>query len=173
MVVYNGEGRWWAARDLADLIEPLPGGLARCRPSQKHWVIDEGQLARETTLPENNSFADLIRLEASPEPEAMRQIFAILSQRLQDPRYASLRRALVVWFNRVLIKRLVPGTQVPEVNDLQEINNMLAERVVQWTEQWKYEGLQQGLQQDLHQEAVNMLERPITRRFGPLRDETR
>ena len=34
-----------------------------------------------------------------------------------------------------------------EMLDLNEVNNLLAERVRQWTEEWKTEGLQAGMQQ--------------------------
>ncbi|MDD5035650.1 MAG: DUF4351 domain-containing protein, partial [Methylococcaceae bacterium] len=66
---------------------------------------------------------------------------------------------------------------------LQEIDNMLAERVVEWTEKWKQQGLQQGMQQGIQQGMqrgvqqgeARVLRRQLTRRFGPLPDwaETR
>jgi len=84
---------------------------------------------------------------------------------------------MVVWINRVVLKRLVPNEPIPEVTDLQEIDNMLAERVVQWTEKWKQEGLQQGLLEGklegLQLGEEKLLERQLTRRFGPLNEETR
>jgi hypothetical protein len=55
------------------------------------------------------------------------------------------------------------------VQDLGEIQSMLAERVIEWTEQWKAEGLQQGLQQG-RQEGLAaeraLLLRQTQRRFG-------
>lgn len=94
--------------------------------------MNESELAEA-----DNSLADIIRLESSPEPEAMRQVIGRLTQRLREPRCDSLRRALVVWINRVVLKRLVPGESIPEATELQEIDTMLAERVVEWTEKWK------------------------------------
>ncbi len=35
-----------------------------------------------------------------------------------------------------------------ELNDLNEVNTMLAERVKQWTKEWKQEGLQEGRQEE-------------------------
>ena len=115
----------------------------------------------------DNSLADIIRLESSPEPKALRRIIARLAQRLSEPRYDSLRRALAVWINRVVLKRLVPGEKIPEVTQLQEIDTMLAERVVEWTEKWKQQGVQQG--------EAKLLRRQLTRLFNPLPDcaETR
>ena len=54
IVVYNGEGKWNAALDVAELIEPIPGSLAAYRPSQKHFVLDEGRVA-ETEFPSDHN----------------------------------------------------------------------------------------------------------------------
>jgi predicted transposase/invertase (TIGR01784 family) len=184
IVIYNGEGKWTAARDIAELIEPMPGSLAAYRPAQKHFVLDEGRITESELPQDNNALADIIRLESSPEPQALRTIVSKLAQRMKDPKYDSLRRALVIWINRVIIKRLVPGEHTPEVTDLQEIDNMLAERVVQWTEKWKQEGLVEGLQQGKQQGRqegrqegrqqgeMALLVRQLTLRFGPLNAET-
>jgi len=40
----------------------------------------------------------------------------------------------------------LPGQKVPKVNELMEIETMLAERVKEWTREWKEEGIQLGLQ---------------------------
>jgi hypothetical protein len=129
---------------IAELIEPIPGSLATYRPSQKHFVLDEGRLDEAALPTDHNTLAEIIRLESSPGPEALRQIVSRLTQRMKDPRHDSLRRALVVWMHRVVLRKLIPGDNIPIVQDLQEIDTMLAERVVQWTEKWKQEGLLQG-----------------------------
>jgi predicted transposase YdaD len=38
----------------------------------------------------------------------------------------------------------MPDEPIPEVDDLQEVNAMLAERVTEWTEKWKREGKAEG-----------------------------
>jgi len=190
VVVYNGESPWRSACEVAELIEPA--GLSAWRPSQRYFLLDEGRVSEPELAEADNSLADIIRLESSPEPEVMRQIIGRLTQRLREPRYDSLRRALVVWINRVVLKRLVPAERIPEATELQEIDTMLAERVVEWTEKWKQQGLQQGLQegrqegrqqgrQEGRQEGIQeglqqgialgeitLLRRQLIRRFGPL-----
>jgi predicted transposase YdaD len=63
-----------------------------------------------------------------------------------------------------------PGVRVPEA--MQEVRNMLQERVQQWIEQWKQEGLQAGLQEGLlagrQQGGSALLLRLLERRFGVL-----
>jgi flagellar biosynthesis/type III secretory pathway protein FliH len=67
------------------------------------------------------------------------------------------------------LKARLPKVSFPELNNLEEVRNMLTERVVDWTQQWKQEGLQEGLQrglqQGLHSER-RLLQRLIRRRFG-------
>jgi hypothetical protein len=129
-----------------------------------NFVLDEGRVSEAELPAGENTLAEIIRLESSPEPEALRRIVARLTERMKDPRYDSLRRAMVVWINRVALRRLIPGEAIPEVSELQEIDNMLAERVVQWTEKWKQEGMQQGKQEG----EIALLQRLLQRRFGPL-----
>jgi flagellar biosynthesis/type III secretory pathway protein FliH len=74
----------------------------------------------------------------------------------------------------------MPGIEIPEIADLQEVKSMLAERVMEWTHQWKQEGLEEGLQkgrqegqEDALVKAREVLLRDLMKRFGPLPEETR
>ncbi len=96
------------------------------------------------------------------------QIVGRLSKRLREPRYDSLRRALTVWISRVVLRQMVPGEEIPELSELQEIDNMLAERVAQWTEKWNQEGIEQGIEQGSQQAAYKILAQLLRKRFGPL-----
>ncbi|MGL1835176.1 Rpn family recombination-promoting nuclease/putative transposase, partial [Rhodocyclaceae bacterium SMB388] len=108
MVVYNGEGVWRARREMAELIEPVAGLKAYC-PRQKHVVLDEGRLSDDEIAAGESTLAEMIRLERTPTPQELQAIVSRLTRRLNHPRYDSLRRALVVWLNRVVLKRLMPG----------------------------------------------------------------
>jgi hypothetical protein len=85
-----------------------------------------------------------IRLENSRSVDDMRRVVTALIDWLQDAEQESLRRAFVVWFKRVLLPARVPEAEVPEIQDLQKGQSMLAERVVEWTRQWRAEGLREG-----------------------------
>ena len=169
IVIYNGEGRWTAKRDIADLIQTVSGPLAGYQPRQKYWLLDEGRVPAEALPDLPNTVAEIIRLETSPEPEDMRRVIARLVKNLAGPEYDSLRRALTVWMKRVLLKRLLPGEEVPEINDLQEVETMLAERVEQWTSRWEQRGMERGMQRG---EAA-VLERQLLKRFGSLDESLR
>nr|WP_306669709.1 DUF4351 domain-containing protein [Pusillimonas noertemannii] len=53
---------------------------------------------------------------------------------------------------------------MPQINDLLEIKNMLAEHSRSWTHQWKMEGLAEGRKEG----QAEMLHSLLTRKFGPL-----
>ncbi|MEF8747380.1 MAG: Rpn family recombination-promoting nuclease/putative transposase [Candidatus Accumulibacter propinquus] len=151
LVLYNGRQRWNAARDVSELIDLLPGSLKRYHPAHRYFLLDESAVGEEHLSDRQNTVTSIIRLETSAVPADVRQAVSQLQQRLQGPQYASLRRAFVVWINRIVLRRLMPGQEVPEVNELQEIDTMLAETVEEWTRQWKADGLQQGLLQGLQE----------------------
>ena len=111
----------------------------------------------------------MFRLENSRSPEDLRAVVAHLVEWLRSPEQEGLRRSFTVWVKRVLLPARLPGIDLPQVTNLQEVNAMLAERVMEWTEQWKRQGLQQGLQQG---EAALFL-RLAELRFGPLSADTR
>ncbi len=55
------------------------------------------------------------------------------------------RRDMVTWIRRVILPVAFPGESFPELQDLKETQDMLAERVKQWPKQWMAEGRQEGL----------------------------
>jgi flagellar biosynthesis/type III secretory pathway protein FliH len=63
----------------------------------------------------------------------------------------------------------LPAVIIPEVQELMEVQTMLAERVIEWTQQWKEEGLREGRREGLQQGLVaerTLLVRQARRRFG-------
>lgn len=173
IVLYNGQRRWTAALDIAELIEDMPGGLATYRPHQQYVLIDEARYSESQLASMHNLVAALFRLEQSSTPTDIQRILTALIAWLQDPEHVSIRRAFTVWLKRVLLPGRLPTVTIPEVNELEEMQSMLAERVLEWTQQWKeeglqagrQEGLQQGLQQGLAVERA-LLVRQTHRRFG-------
>ncbi|EGV27727.1 putative transposase [Thiorhodococcus drewsii AZ1] len=177
IVLYNGEKSWWAKTSLDELIEPdLPDQLRRWQPQVRYLLLDEQRLADTPMAGQRNIAAALFRLENSRRPEDIERVLASLIDWLAAPEQDSLRRAFVVWLKRVLLPARVPGAELPNVNDLQEMRAMLAERVKTWTEEWKQQGLEEGLKQGLEQGLeqgvyrgeARLLRRLLIRRFGVL-----
>jgi predicted transposase YdaD len=146
IVLYNGRERWTAPLNIAALIAEAPGGLEIARPSLPYLLLDVGRYTDPDLAPLHNLVAALFRLENSRTPTDIQQVLAVLITWLRDPAQENLRRAFTVWLRRVLLPARLPTVFIPEVQELVEVQTMLAERVIEWTQQWKEEGLQAGLQ---------------------------
>ena len=175
LVLYNGQGRWTARQDVAELIAPMPAGLERYRPAMRYFLLDEGRVPGEELDRAEGPSAILIRLERAGSLEEAAAILQELKESLKHPRYTALRRAFTIWVRRVLLRRMVPGEVIPEVNDLEEVNAMLAESVIQWTENWKREGeregKREGKKEGKKEGQAAMLQLLLLQRFGNIVDQ--
>jgi hypothetical protein len=171
IVLYNGEARWTAATEIVDLIEPVTGNLRHYLPRQRHLVIDEGRIVAGEQAGLRNLAAGLFRLEHSRTPEDMEYLVRCLCEWLTGPEQSSLRRAFAHCMKQVLLPARMPGIEFEALNDLQEVHNMLAERVKTWTEEWKNQGLNQGISQGIIQGESLVRKRLLHRRFSELSPE--
>ena len=181
IVLYNGKPRWTAATDVAELIVAAPKGLNRYRPQLRYLLLDEGRYADSELVPLRNVAAALFRLENSRTPQDVEQVLSALVEWLKSPEQDSLRRAFTVWLKRVLLPGRMPGLDFENLNELQEVNSMLAERVIEWTEEWEQQGIEKGIEKGMEKgmekgvqkgEATLLL-RLMELRFGSLDETTR
>ena len=169
LVLYNGEPRWSAATEVDELIERVPGGLEQYRPSMQYLLLDEGRILEqeETSTELKNLVHALFRLEYSRDEQDLIRVLAQVVEWLRAPEQRGLRRAFLTWFRRVYLRRKhVPEPDrelIDQAQELEEVHEMLAERVEQWHEYWKQEGRQEGSQET----AAKTLLRLIERKFGP------
>jgi predicted transposase/invertase (TIGR01784 family) len=191
LVLYNGDVPWGSAQEVSELIDTVPGGLEQYRPALRYCLLDEARIADSELESLRNLAAALFRLEKGRSPKDVQQVVTALLEWLREPEMAELRRSFTAWVLGVLLPARMPGAVIPEVDDLQEVKSMLAERVKEWTHQWKEEGLEEGRReghQEGHQEghregrqeglregqehafgqARRVLLRDLEKRFGPL-----
>ncbi|BBL35776.1 hypothetical protein Nstercoris_02052 [Nitrosomonas stercoris] len=166
IVLYNGDPRWQAPADIADLITPAPGGLERYRPHLHYLLLDEGSYHEHELAELRNLAAALFRLENSRTPEDVQQVLQALIAWLQSPQQSNLRRAFTIWLKRVFLPGRMPTVAFDEIQDLQEVTNMLSERVKDWTKNWKQQGIEEGLQKGLQKGEAGLLLRLLEWRFG-------
>ena len=181
IVLYNGKPRWRAPVSLEALIQPMPEALCDFQPQQRFLLLDEGAYG-EALGEQRNLVAALFQLEHSQSPEALQRVLACLVDWLGTADMADLRRHFVEWLRR-RGPSLDPAMHWREINDLQEANTMLEDRIREWKEQYRREGLaagrlmgrEEGIEQGSIQEARAILRRQLTRRFGsvPSAMETR
>ncbi len=174
LLLYNGRGPWGSPLEVAELIAEVPGGLRRYQPRLSYFLLDEGRVA-DQDLAGQNLMAALVRLERSRGPGEVQEVLTSLLVWLDGAERAPLRRAFAAWIRAVLLPARMPQAEIPEVQDLQEVRSMLAERVVEWTEEWRREGFEEGLEQGLEKgferslaAARKVLVQHLERRFGPL-----
>jgi len=174
IVLYNGDLRWQAPADIAELITPAPGELDRYRPHLHYLLLDEGSYHAHELAELRNLAAALFRLENSRTPEDVQQVLQALIAWLQSPQQSHLRRAFTIWLKRVFLPGRMPAVAFDEIQDLQEVTSMLSERVKDWTKNWKQqgieeglqEGLQKGRQEGLQEGKMDLLLRLLEWRFG-------
>lgn len=163
IVLYNGDQRWTAAQNVADLVEPIPGGLSHYRPSLPYLLLDEAEICQnEDHLEETrNLVGALFQLEHGQDLAQWETVLKRLVEWLQAPEHASLRRAFTVWVTRVLIPSRWPGFDPDEISglqDLQEVHTMLAEHIREWPERFKQEGIEEGEERHALQVARRMID---------------
>ncbi len=168
VVLYNGQRRWNAATNVKDLIGEVPGGLGRY-PARGALLLDEGRYSDSELAPLRNLVAALFRMENSRSPEAVSQVLENLIAWLTMPEQASVRRAFTVWLKRVFLPGRIPGVEIAEVHDIQEVKTMLAERVKEWTREWERQGMEKGRQEG----AAAVLVRQVERKFGAVDEDVR
>jgi hypothetical protein len=173
-ILYNGRGRWNAPRDIADLIEAMPGGLDQYRPHLRFFLLDIGRIEDHGPESSRNLVAALVQLEKSREASAVERVLITLSEVLKEPRHAELHRAFTVWITRVLLPARIPGVVIPEVASLQEVRAMLTD--IDWTRESRQQGFEEGSekrrQEDLKVLRETLLRR-LTLRFGPVPESVR
>ncbi|MEM8933538.1 MAG: Rpn family recombination-promoting nuclease/putative transposase [Acidobacteriota bacterium] len=149
LVVYNGERPWSAPRDLESLFPELPADLERLQPRLSYLLLDERRTEVDPT--DGNLVSALVALEQSSGPDDLQRLIQLLAEQWDAPRYRELRRTLLAWIRHVLVPTRIPGGELPDVERLSEVSNMLQEKVAGWVEDWKAEGLRAGREQGLRE----------------------
>ena len=161
IVIYNGAGEWKAPLSVEDLCGPVPPSLEPYHTGRKYFLLDEKHCGGPSD--EGNLFAFMVRFENAKTPEDIRSVLSLLRQRLSEPRYRDLRRLFTVWLGRIVFRNLGIRKSMPEFQDLQEVDNMLAETVSTWKDTWFAEGRMEGLETGLSKGRAEGLETGLTR----------
>ena len=123
-------------------MRPVPASLEPYRSGRKYFLLDEKRCGEAAD--EGNLFSFMVRFERARTPEEIRSVLGLLRQRLAESQYRDLRRLFSVWVGRVIFRNVGIKKSVPEFQDLQEVENMLAETVASWKDTWLAEGRQEG-----------------------------
>lgn len=174
IVLYNGSRPWQMPLDLKELIEPVGGGLETYLPSFCYLVLDEGHLPKEELEPLDNPVTAVFQLEQVSSFEELQDVVRALKDVLDGPDLEGPRRDMLTWLRRVILPAVCPGEEFPELRNLKETDEMLAERVKKWPEQWKAEGFEKGRQSVLSEALQgfrNAVGLQLQLRFGELGEQ--
>jgi len=173
IVLYNGSKRWTAATDIAELIAAVPGLVEQFKPKLKYLLIDEGAYTEHELASLKNLVAAVFQIEQVSSPERIPELIGLLIDWLGDR--PDLKRMFALWIRATLKRKTKYRIVLPEIDDLQELNIMLAERLEQWAHDYKAEGLQEGLakglEKGLAKGEILALQKLLSRRFGVIPPE--
>lgn len=162
IVLYNGEEKWTAATDISTLVPKVPGLAADYLPQLKYLLIDENNYPEAELAKLKNLVAAVIRFE---HPDSDSSVIALIDQPNDwldgQP---ELKRTFAIWIRAVLLRQSKHQLVLPKVNDLKELKMTLAEKFDEWAKAYEQKGMEKGMEKG---EAL-MLQRQLTRRFGPL-----
>lgn len=168
IVIYNGGKAWKAPQEVAALFAPMPGSLKHYCPQHRHFLLDESRVSGDELDKSQGLVAQLLKLERAQEPEQVRQIVKELITRLHEPKYLLLRRAFTVWLSRVVLKRSGITEEIPEFQDLREVDAMLEERAAQWKDEYIKQGKTEGISIGEARGIRSALHAFLESRFGVL-----
>lgn len=178
IVIYNGSPDWTGPMNVEQLIQPVHPGLNRYIPRLSYFLLQEKATPTDySQLHPDNLVGHLIALEFCQTPEQMRERIQQLHQRLKAPPYQQIRRSFASWLSRLLRVRFKQES-IPEYQELNEVDAMLAERMTDWTLQWKEEGEKigekrgelRGIKKGAQQEAARVLSKQIQLKYTTLPD---
>ena len=160
IVLYNGNQKWTATTNIADLIPEVSGMMSQFKPSLQYLLIDENNYTDTELASLNNLVAAVFRLEHASSPGAVSDLVKLLIDWLEDR--PDLRKMFAQWLRATLMRKPEYGIVMPQVDDLQEIRVMLADKLEVWAKAYIEEGKQEGKQEG---EAL-ALQKLLAKRFG-------
>ena len=170
IVLYNGRAHWSSVTDIFELIPPVPGLVEQFKPRLKYLLIDESQYSDHELASVKNLVAAVFQFEHPSNPQRIGELITRLSEWLVDR--PDLRRMFAIWIRATLMRKPEYRIVLPEIDDLQELKVMLADRLEEWAlsyeEQGLQKGVQQGVQQGMQQGEALALQRLLTKRFGAI-----
>jgi len=146
----------------------VPGLVRQFKPSLNYLLIDENRYSEADLAPLQNLVAAVFRLEHPIDQNSIKQLLQSLSEWLVDR--PDIRRMLAIWIRATLMKKPNYGILLNEVNDLDEVRVMLADKLEQWAKEYIAEGVEQGIERGIEKgiEKGEMLalQKLLAKRFG-------
>ncbi len=144
IVLYSGEGRWTVPLSLEEMLHPASSVLGRYAPHLSYLLLDESAYSEERLAQSKNLAAFLFRMENSRTPEHLLEIVRSLGGVLDGEEHRHLRRSFAVFVRNALLPKKTRRRIFPDVEDLVEVERMIAEGTRNWADGWIKEGEERG-----------------------------
>ena len=164
IVLYNGNRRWTAATDVFELIPPVPGLVEQFKPRMKYLLVDENTYTDSELASLKNLAAAVFRLEHPASPESLQELLRLLEHWLADR--PDLGKMMARWIRATLMRKPKYHILLPQVDELQEINVMLADRLEEWAHQYEAKGEARGEARGEVRGESLALQKLLTKRFS-------
>ncbi len=152
IVLYNGENRWSAAEEVSELIENIPGNLARFSPKLRYLLIDEGAFEHSELKSLKNLVAVLFQLEKTPVNEVADELLYRFIEWVWDNK--ELQRAVAVFLTRVYFENKVDVSEIfLRAKNPSEVKTMLEKN----REKWNRELVDKGRNEERQRLAKRLL----------------
>ncbi len=168
IVVYNGEQRWTAAKDIRDLFGPVPQELLGYMPRHRYLLINV-QAIDPSALPRENVLAMIARMEQASTPAAVQELVAPLADLLRQISEPELAETFRAWIKLVLLRRFgSKGRELTRKLEKEEEGQMttLLDRARKWGEERDQLWLEKGIERGRIEGERELVHRMVARRFG-------
>lgn len=168
LVIYSGQRRWTAPRDVRDLLAAASHRILGGRPRHRYLLIDLQRLD-PASLPEDNALGVIAALEQARSPERLLELALSLTDWAERARARELLDIFGGWISQVLVMRHGPAGRKLELGIRKQEDarmSMLIERARQWGEELNQEWLEKGRRKGRLEGERGLVRRLVARRFG-------
>jgi hypothetical protein len=164
LVLYIGEPLWNCPKTLKDCLSPaIPSGLIKYQPDIEYMVLDVARIKSNEYTLKNNLVAMLIELENVRQASDQKVILDQLGCALSGAQFNSLRRDFLLYIKRAM--KLEQRFPKAKFNNLEEVSNMLSNRMDGWEQNWLQEGLQKGRQEGRQEQQLSFIIAKLQRKY--------
>ncbi len=166
VVFYNGEEPWNVPTSLLDMLQPVQDG-PKGLDFWSYKLIDAQRVNLEDLVGTDSPLLGLLRLEQLASLEDLEDAFHDLRTVL-GPQDKSLAEAFLTFINEVVVSKLhLEGRPRWRLDDLEEKQAVVTQRIERIVQELRLEGREEGLREG----ELAVLRRLLERKFGELPEE--
>jgi hypothetical protein len=128
-------------------------------PQFKYRVVHLQKLARRPWQELPLVLGAIARCESNPTVDEVRGVVTRLHEQLPKRKGQALRRTLSHYFTGYFLPKHLPGEDIPLLDKLEDVEELMNKRAVLWYEQWRQEGKEEGIREGIErgrQEGIQL-----------------